>query len=200
MPERLILASTSRYRAELLARLGVAFTTEAPGVDEASRPGETPAALATRLACAKAAAVSARHPDAWSLGSDQVALRDGDVLGKPGTAARCEAQLLASSGREVLFLTAVCLVGPGPRLEHVDETRVRFRALGAEEIRRYVALEQPLDCAGGFKCEGLGIALFERIESTDPTALVGLPLIWVANALRRVGLDPLASPQDQRGS
>jgi len=192
MPNRLILASTSRYRAELLARLGVAFTAESPGVEERPRPGEMAAALAARLARAKATAVAARHPDAWVLGSDQIALRDGEILGKPGSVARCEAQLLDSSDREVLFLTAACLVGPGQSLEHIDETRVRFRPLGGEEVRRYVEREQPFDCAGGFKCEGLGIALFERIESSDPTALIGLPLIWVAAALRQVGLDPLA--------
>jgi len=120
-------------------------------------------------------------------------LRDTDILGKPGEVEACVAQLLASSGRQVTFLTAACLVRArdSKRFEHVDTTRVFFRQLATGEVRRYVALEQPLDCAGGFKSEGLGIALFESIESEDPTALVGLPLIWVARALRQVGLDPL---------
>jgi len=191
----LILASTSRYRAGLLSRLGLPFSTEGPGVDETARPGERPAEQAVRLARAKAEAVASRHPDAWVIGSDQVAVRGGEVLGKPLDAVRCEAQLMASSGREVTFLTAVCLAhaGEGRRLEHLDTTRVQFRSLAPAEVRRYVELEQPFDCAGGFKCEGLGIALFERIESSDPTGLIGLPLIWVARALREAGMDPLGA-------
>jgi len=194
MPAELILASTSRYRRELLGRLGLPFSTEAPGIDETVQSDEGPLSLVSRLAREKARAVAARHPDAWVLGSDQIALRATDILGKPGSDEACVAQLLASSGREVTFLTAACLLRAqdATRLEHVDTTRVRFRQLAADEVRRYVALEQPLDCAGGFKSEGLGIALFDSIESEDPTALVGLPLIWVAQALRQVGLDPLA--------
>ncbi len=190
---RLILASTSRYRAGLLGRLGLPFDQESPGVDESGHPGEAPRALAIRLARAKAEVVASRHPGAWCLGSDQVAVLGGEVLGKPMTVERCVAQLMAASGREVVFLTAACLANvDDPFLrEHVDETRVRFRELGEPEVRRYVEIEQPLDCAGGFKCEGLGIALFERIDSSDPTALIGLPLIWVAQALRAAGLDPL---------
>lgn len=197
MHPSLILASTSPHRRALLGRLAIPFATQAPGVDETPHAGETPRALAERLAHAKTAAVAARHPDAWVLGSDQVAVRGNEVLGKPGTAARCEAQLLASSGSEVVFLTAVCLARGRDRrsVAHVDETRVRFRRLGADEVRRYVELEQPLDCAGGFRSEGLGIVLFERIESEDPTALVGLPMIWVARALREVGVDPLGGEQ-----
>ena len=193
MPPSLMLASTSRYRAALLERLGMPFTTEAPGVEETARAGEAPAARALRLAEAKAAAVAARHPDGWVLGSDQLAVRDGQVLGKPLDADRCRAQLLASSGRDVSFLTAACLLHAdrGVRLAHLDTTLVRFRTLDPREVDRYVELERPFDCAGGFKCEGLGIALFERIESVDPTALIGLPLIWVARALREAGLDPL---------
>lgn len=189
----LILASTSAYRAGLLARLGVAFSSEAPGTDERVRDDEAPGALAARLAHEKAAAVARRHPDAWVLGADQVAVRNGVLLGKPLDEARCEEQLLASSGRQVLFLTATCLLrqAEGRVLQHVDETRVHFRRLDEHCVHRYVARERPLDCAGGFKSEGLGIALFERIDSADPTALIGLPLIWVAWALREVGLDPL---------
>ena len=193
MQERLILASTSRYRAQLLGRLGQPFDTEAPGIDEDPLTGESPRDQVVRLARDKAAAVAERHPQAWVLGSDQLASRDGEVLGKPLHSDRCEAQLLASSGRRVEFLTAACLLrgADGRRLEHVDTTIVQFRTLSSGEVSRYVQWEQPLDCAGGFKCEGLGIALFERIESVDPTALIGLPLIWVAQALREAGLDPL---------
>ena len=193
MHPRLVLASTSRYRRELLGRLGVPFETDAPDVDESRRDAEPGRTLAARLARAKAETVAGRHPHAWVLASDQVAVRGEEILGKPGSVEACEAQLLASGGREVSFLTAACLLRgrDGRHLEHLDETRVLFRRLGVDEVRRYVALERPLDCAGGFKSEGLGIALFERIESDDPTALVGLPLIWVARALRTVGMDPL---------
>lgn len=193
MTQRLILASTSPYRAALLTRLGLPFDTDSPGVDESPLAGETPEERAARLARAKAEAVAARHPHAWVLGSDQLAVRGEEVLGKPLDAARCEEQLLSSSGQQVRFLTAACLLmAEGGRcFEHVDTTLVRFRNLARDEVRRYVELERPLDCAGGFKCEGLGIALFESIDSHDPTALIGLPLIWVAEALRRAGMDPL---------
>jgi septum formation protein len=191
----LILASTSRYRRELLERLHLPFTCEAPGIDESRGPGEWPGDLASRLARQKAIAVAARHPAAVVVGSDQVALLDEIVLGKPGTPRRCVDQLMACSGRRVNFLTAACVAGPGgqPLIEHVDATNVVFRTLRPAEVEYYVQVESPLDCAGGFKCEGLGIALFERIESVDPTALVGLPLIWLAGALRSAGLDPLAA-------
>jgi septum formation protein len=185
----LILASTSRYRRELLGRLGLPFDCAAPGVDEAPRPGESAIELCTRLARLKAAAVSARHPGAVVIGSDQVALRGEEVLGKPGTVERCVEQLERSSGREVLFLTAVHVVdGAAQRaLSHLDRTQVVFRTLSHEEIVRYVERDRPLDCAGGFKAESLGIALFERIESADPTGLTGLPLAWLAGALRETG-------------
>jgi len=193
MTQRLILASTSRYRADLLSRLGIPFKAESPGVDEQAHDGEPPRARAVRLARAKADAVAARHPGAWVLGSDQLAVRGTEVLGKPGNPACCEEQLLSSSGQPVVFLTAACLLraSDGQCMEHVDTTLVQFRTLSRAEVRRYVGLERPLDCAGGFKCEGLGIALFESIDSRDPTALVGLPMIWVADALRRAGMDPL---------
>ena len=189
----LILASTSAYRRELLARLGLPFTAEAPGVDETAQSGETPLALVQRLATAKAAAVAARHPDAWVIGSDQLAFRGDEVLGKPGSPERCLAQLEASSGRPVTFLTAVCLLRhrDGARRTTVDTTVVQFRPNDPARLRRYIERERPFDCAGGFKSEGLGIALFERIESNDPTALIGLPLVWLAGALAEVGLDPL---------
>ena len=197
MPARLILASTSRYRANLLARLGLPFRAEAPGVAEAVLPDERADALALRLARAKAEAVAARIPDDLVLASDQVADCGGRVLGKPGNAARCREQLLASSGRSVAFHTAVVLRHASASLTfaHVDCTIVRFRELDLPAIDAYIELERPFDCAGGFRAEGLGVALFDAIESSDPTALIGLPLIWVANALRRAGLDPLAVAQ-----
>lgn len=188
----LVLASTSRYRGELLSRLGLPFRTMAPQVDEAPLPDETPRALACRLAREKAEAVAARCPGALVVGSDQVAELDGRPLGKPGSIAAAQAQLAASSGRSVLFHTAVCLVdargaAPVAALD-CDLTRVVFRPLAPEEIARYVAAERALDCAGGFKVEGLGISLFERVENDDPTALVGLPLIRLARMLREAGV------------
>lgn len=183
----LILASTSRYRAELLGRLRLAFSSEAPHVDETALPGEAPAALATRLALAKARAVAGRRPGSWVIGSDQVAELDGNPLGKPGTVEAACAQLAAMSGRQVHFHTALCLANGGQALQASDLTTVRFRSLSSEEIRRYIAAEQPLDCAGSFKCEGLGISLFEAIDNHDPTALVGLPLIALSRLLRQAG-------------
>ena len=186
----LILASTSAYRRELLARLRVPFDAVAPGCDEHRLPDEPAQALALRLAQLKAETVAARNPGRVVIGSDQVAVRRTEILGKPGTVERCMAQLQQSSGHEVVFLTAVHVVdGRNVRAEsHVDQTVVQFRSLGADEIARYIAADAPLDCAGGFKAESLGIGLFERIESSDPTALTGLPLIWVSAALRRAGI------------
>jgi len=184
----LILASTSSYRRALLDRFGLPFSVARPEVDETPHPGESPRALAVRLAQAKAEAVRDANPEAWVIGSDQVAELDGRPLGKPGTSANAIAQLTAMSGREVRFLTAVCLAGPaGQRHEALDETRVRFRPLTESEIARYVESEQPLDCAGSFKSEGLGISLFESIDNRDPTALIGLPLIATARLLRAAG-------------
>ena len=187
-PAPLILASTSRYRRDLLARLQRPFECVAPGVDEARLPGETPSAMSIRLARLKAEAVAALHPDALVIGSDQVAVRGDEVLGKPGSVERCIAQLRASSGRTVEFLTAVHVVRGATAESHVDRTVVTFRALTDAEIARYVETEQPLDCAGGFKAEALGISLFESIESNDPTGLTGLPLAWLSGALRRAGI------------
>lgn len=180
----LILASTSRYRAELLRRLGLPFVQEAPDTDESPQPGEAPEALARRLALAKARAVAARHPGRWVLGSDQVCACGGQLLGKPGTRQRAVEQLGLLSGGNAQFLTAVALVGDGAAHAALDVTTVRFRRLSAAEIERYVEAEPALDCAGSFKCEGLGISLCEAIESHDPTALVGLPLIAVCDLLR----------------
>jgi len=185
---RLVLASTSRYRRELLERLRLPFDTRAPGVDESPLPGETPRQLALRLAAAKAEAVAAREPDAWVIGSDQVAELDGAAMGKPGSRDAAIAQLTAMSGREVVFRTALSLAhGDGRRLDEEDVTTVRFRRLDAGEIARYIDAEAPLDSAGSFKSEGLGIALFDAIESRDPTALVGLPLIATTRLLRKAG-------------
>jgi septum formation protein len=189
-PPRLILASTSRYRRELLGRLRIPFDCVPPEVEETPGLREVPADLAGRLARAKAQAVAVRFPAALVVGSDQVAVRGDEVLGKPLTVVNCTEQLHASSGRDVVFLTAVHIIDgrTGRHEQHVDRTTVRFRTLEADEITRYIERDQPLDCAGGFKAESLGIALFERIESLDPTALTGLPLAWLAGALRRSGL------------
>ncbi|MHB8911878.1 MAG: Maf family protein [Lysobacter sp.] len=185
---RLILASTSVYRRELLARLRLPFDIVRPDSDETALPGEAPLALVQRLAEAKAATVAALHPQAWVIGSDQVAELDGQALGKPGGRDAAIVQLVAMSGRAVRFRTGVCLSRAGSASRAVlDTTTVRFRVLAAGEIARYIDAEQPYDCAGSFKAEGLGIALFDAIESRDPTALVGLPLIATAELLRGAG-------------
>ena len=188
MPQ-LILASTSPYRRELLARLALDFEVVAPEVPEDHLSGESPTDRALRLATAKAQAVSTRHPQALVLGSDQVAVCGGEILDKPGDARRCHEQLLRLSGHTAHFYTACLLHGAraGLHLAHVDTTTVVFRELSASEIDRYIAREQPFDCAGGFRAEASGIALFDCIESQDPTALIGLPLIWLAGALRAAG-------------
>ena len=185
----LILASTSVYRRELLTRLGLPFETLAPGVSEAHIAHESPADRARRLALEKARAVARGHPQAVVIGADQVAACGERLLDKPGCAVGSRQQLEALSGRTALFYTACAVLG-GSRevhLAHVDTTSVLLRALSAGEIERYVARERPYDCAGGFRAESLGIALFECIESRDPTALIGLPLIWLAGALRQAG-------------
>lgn len=185
---RLILASTSRYRRELLQRLRLPFDVAAPGTDEAALPGEPPQALARRLAAAKATAIASHMPGAWVIGSDQVAELDGIALGKPGTRDAAVSQLASMSSREVVFRTAVSVVhGDGRAFHAEDATIVRFRGLDDAEIGRYVDAEQPFDCAGSFKSEGLGIVLFDAIVSQDPTALIGLPLIATACLLRRAG-------------
>jgi septum formation protein len=185
----LILASTSAYRRELLKRLELPFEAIAPQVDEATKPGELPRNLVTRLARQKAQAVAASYPDAWVIGSDQIAVRGSKTLGKPGTKGQCIADLLASSGQALEFLTAVAVVRARDHSlrEFLDTTRVQFRLLSEAAVCRYVERESPLDCAGGFKSEGLGIALFESIDSADPTALIGLPLIALCRILREIG-------------
>ena len=195
MSERpsLILASTSRYRRELLNRLRVPFAVVAPEVDETARIAERPAALAERLSRAKAAAVAALHPHAVVIGSDQVCELDGEAFGKPGTHDRAVQQLKRLSGRRAVFHTSVCVMRRDTAYEShaAAPVLVHFRRLQADEIEHYLRLEQPYDCAGSAKCETLGISLLDAIESDDPTALVGLPLIRTARLLREAGIDPL---------
>jgi len=188
-PPALVLASTSAYRRELLSRLRLPFEVAPPQVDEVAIASETPLERAQRLALAKAEAVSLRFPQASVIGSDQVAVCRGEVLEKPGGAARCREQLAILSGAAAVFSTAVAVIpGAGARAaQFVDTTTVYFRTLTEAEIERYVAAEQPFDCAGGFRCEGLGISLFTRIVSEDSTALIGLPLISLARSLRQLG-------------
>ena len=189
----LILASTSRYRRELLERLRLPFRVESPEVDETPLPGERPADLAQRLALAKARTVSAKHRDAVVIGSDQVADLDGVPIGKPGTHEGAVEQLRAMSGRSIVFQTAVAVVceATGFAGAALVPVTVRFRKLGEAEIEHYLRTEQPYDCAGSAKSETLGIALLDAIESDDPTALVGLPLIRTCALLRQAGIDPL---------
>ncbi len=186
----LVLGSTSRYRRELLLRLNLPFDVAAPDVDETPAPGEAPRALALRLALAKARAVAQQHPDAVVIGSDQVADLAGAPLGKPGTHERATAQLRQMRGHTVVFQTAVAVVCSATGFEQVDlaPVQVQFRDLTDEEIERYLRAEQPYDCAGSAKSEGLGIALLDAIHSDDPTALIGLPLIRTCRMLRAAGL------------
>ena len=193
---RLILASTSRYRRELLQRLRLPFEVVAPHTDESPLPGETPAALALRLALAKAQAVAALHRDAVVIGSDQVADLDGQAIGKPGNHERATAQLRLMRGRRVIFQTGVAVVraDTGFAQALLAPVAVSFRDLTDVEIEYYLRTEQPYDCAGSAKCETLGISLLDAIDSDDPTALVGLPLIRTSRLLREAGLNPLQAP------
>ncbi|OYU45136.1 MAG: septum formation inhibitor Maf [Burkholderiales bacterium PBB4] len=193
----LILGSTSAYRKELLARLRLPFQVASPEVDETPLPGERPADLAQRLALAKALAVAQRFPDAVVIGSDQVADLSGEPLGKPGTHARAVAQLHRMRGHSVIFQTAVAVVclNSGFRQTDLAPVRVVFRDLTDSEIENYLHAEQPYDCAGSAKSEGLGIALLKAIDSDDPTALVGLPLIRTARMLRDAGIELLGAPE-----
>lgn len=194
---RLILASTSPYRRELLARLRLNFEVCAPGVDETPLPEEAPSGSAARLALAKAQAVSQLHPEAIVIGSDQVADLEGEALGKPGNYERAREQLRRMSGRQVVFHTAVAVscAASGYCRQDLAPVRVRFRQLSEGEIAFYLEAEQPFDCAGSAKAEGLGIALLESIESDDPTALIGLPLIRTCALLRGAGIEILSRVQ-----
>ena len=187
---RLILASTSTFRRDLLARLALPFMAQAPEVDETRLPGETAPELVARLAERKAAAVARQEPAALIIGSDQVAVLDGAIIGKPGDHQRAAAQLQQASGRTVVFHTGLCLLDSanGERQIAVEEFRVAFRVLTPAMIERYLRREQPYQCAGSFKSEGLGIALFERLEGADPTSLIGLPLIRLTRMLETAGM------------
>lgn len=191
----LLLASTSPYRSRLLERLGLSFERCDPDVNEAAEPARDPATRARRLALAKARAGATRHSGHWTIGSDQVAECEGDILHKPGSRAAQIAQLQRMSGREAHFHTAVALVvpplrpGARARARHATVlTRVRFRTLDDDTIARYADAEPAVDCCGGFRCEGLGIALFDAVRGSDPTALEGLPLMATARLLRAAGL------------
>jgi septum formation protein len=190
LPRPLILGSTSVYRRELLARLRISFTVHAPDVDETPLPAEAPAVLAERLALAKAQAVAERYPESVVIGSDQVADLQGQALGKPGNHARAVAQLQKMRGQTVVFQTAVAVVckASGFSQQALAPVRVVFRDLSDAEIEAYLHAEQPYDCAGSAKSEGLGIALLESIDNDDPTALVGLPLIRTCTMLRAAGI------------
>lgn len=188
-PVSIVLASGSRYRRELLQRLGIDFETWSPDLDESALPGEAPRQTAVRLARLKAEAGTARFPESWIIGSDQVAELDGRPINKPGSLEAARAQLRELSGRTVLFHTGLCLFHPryGRRHERLVTTETGFRRLTEAEIDRYLAREPAIDCAGSAKSEGLGISLLERLSGDDPTALVGLPLIALSALLREEG-------------
>jgi len=188
---RLVLASTSRYRHELLARLGLPFETAAPGIDESPLAGETPQLLALRLACAKAQAARAAFLDALIIGSDQVAVVGATLLNKPGTHARAVEQLMLMSGRPVTFYTALCLLNARTlRCQSaIVPITVHMREFGIDQIERYLRVERPYDCAGSARIEGLGIALVARLEGDDPNALIGLPLIRLCDMLKNEGIE-----------
>ena len=200
MPE-LVLASTSRYRRELLERLGIPFSVCAPDIDEAPLENEPAAATASRLALGKALKIARQRPQAVVIGSDQVADLNGKIIGKPGTHEAATAQLKAMQGKAVVFHTAVAVVCTAPACEAVEVVTVRalFRRLSDNDIERYLSIERPYDCAGSAKVEGLGIVLMERVESDDPTALIGLPLIQTCKLLRLAGVDPLELAHTARG-
>ncbi len=189
----LILASGSAYRRELLERLQLTFRCLSPDIDESPLEGEHAAALSQRLAQSKATVISKHWPDAWVIGSDQVAALGDQALGKPGTTERAREQLRACSGHSVIFHTAVhlCRQTDGFQTQHLEQVEVRFRTLSDAEIDHYLEHEFALDCAGSFRCEGLGISLFESIDNHDPSALIGLPLIALCRMLRSAGINPL---------
>ena len=189
----IVLASSSPYRRELLSRLGLRFDTVSPGVDERPMDGEPPWAMVARLARFKAQAVAPLRPRALIVGSDQVAVLDNHIMGKPGSHEANVRQLRLAGGRQVRFLTGIALLnaGSGEMQCEVVEYGVHFRPLDEAQVEAYVRAEKPYDCAGGFRSEGLGVALFQRMEGEDPSALIGLPLIALVSMLRREGIDPL---------
>ena len=190
MPTQLILASTSRYRKTLLEKLDLPFECAAPEVDESPLPDESAEALVARLALAKASAIADQFDQGLIIGSDQVCVCDGQILGKPGTVEKAVAQLMAAQGRSVTFYTSLCVLdaASGRTEQLVEPFTVHFRTLDEAALRRYVEAELPLDCAGSFKCEGMGIVLFKGLEGRDPNALIGLPLIGLIELLARHGL------------
>lgn len=185
----LILASSSRYRRRQLERFLDEFEVVAPGVDESAVAAEEPAELAARLARSKAEAVSGQHRNAVVIGADQVAVLEGRVVGKPGDRTQAVEQLMSASGRTMQFLTAVCVLDPQSRrrYEHIDRTTVRFRRFDRRQAELYVDHDKPYDCAGSFRIEGAGFVLFRSVSTDDPTALIGLPMIWLAQTLRELG-------------
>ncbi len=186
---RIILASASRYRQGLLNRFLDDYETVTPGIDESSQPGEDPEVLAARLARKKAETVSSSNHEALIIGADQLAVLEGSVLGKPGDHQKAAEQLLAAAGKVVTFLTAVCVLDPvtRQRFEHIDRTTVRFRQFDRRLADAYLRHDEPYDCAGSFKIEGAGFVLFESVTTDDPTALIGLPMIWLAGTLQDLG-------------
>ncbi|MEZ3498217.1 nucleoside triphosphate pyrophosphatase [Pantoea sp. KPR_PJ] len=193
MTHSILLASTSPFRQALLAKLGLPFITAAPEVDETPRANEDAETLVTRLAVAKAQALGNPYPDHWIIGSDQVCVLNGVITGKPHTPARAFAQLRQASGNAITFYTGLALYQPRTRrlISCCEPFVVHFRDLSDKEIQTYIEKEQPLQCAGSFKSEGLGICLFERLEGRDPNTLIGLPLIALNGMLRSVGINPL---------
>ncbi len=185
----LILASSSRYRRRQLERFLDEFEVVAPGIDESAIAAEEPAELAARLARSKAEAVSGQHRNAVVIGADQVAVLEGRVVGKPGDRTQAVEQLMSASGRTMQFLTAVCVLDPQSprRYEHIDRTTVRFRRFDRRQAELYVDHDKPYDCAGSFRIEGAGFVLFRSVSTDDPTALIGLPMIWLAQTLRELG-------------
>jgi septum formation protein len=190
-PQSLVLGSTSPYRRDLLLRLGLDFVSDSPDIDESRLDNETPQQLVERLAIAKARAVAMRHPQALIIGSDQVACVDEQILGKPGNRANAISQLRQAAGKTVVFYTGLCLLNATEdRVQSIVEPfRVHFRQLTDVQIERYVDCEQPFNCAGSFKSEGLGISLFRRLEGDDPNALIGLPLIRLIDMLAAEGVE-----------
>ncbi|WP_342058721.1 Maf family protein [Aeromonas sp. OTU364] len=191
MQTTLILASTSRYRKALLEKLGLPFQSASPEVDESPQPGESADTLVSRLAHAKASAIARQHDQGLIIGSDQVCVCDGRILGKPGTVDNAVAQLMMAQGKSITFYTGLCVLDAanGRAEQLVEPFTVHFRSLDEAALRRYVAAEMPLDCAGSFKCEGMGIMLFKGLEGRDPNALIGLPLIGLIELLARHGLN-----------